>query len=189
MPAAKAECRPVRCGRTCSCGRRLSVLSRMIAPRSFKSRYSFVVSYARNTACTVVNMRGLHHAHARAVSHGRQKARTAAGGGVAFYLFRTRFVKMNSNRLPLYFVRTYSACVLPRRRLCADLMFRLTMQLYPIPVDGTSRRSGLSEQACAATCGTQGPPSGDENTRRERCAAHSGWSCASAPSTRPSVGS
>ena len=74
MPAAKAECRPVRCGRTCSCGRRLSVLSRMIAPRSFKSRYSFVVSYARNTACTVVNMRGLHHAHARAVSHGRQAA-------------------------------------------------------------------------------------------------------------------
>lgn len=45
--------------RTCSCGKRLRVLSRMIAPRSFRSRYSFVVSYARNTACTVVKIRGL----------------------------------------------------------------------------------------------------------------------------------
>ena len=45
------------------------------------------------------------------------------------HLFRTRFVKMNSNLLPLYFVSTYSACVFPRNLDCADLMFRLTMQL------------------------------------------------------------
>ena len=77
----------------------------MMAPRSFRSRYSFVVSYARNTACTVVKIRGE---------------------------LRTRFVKMNSKRLPLYFVSTYSAWVLPRSRLCAVLMLSETMQLYPI---------------------------------------------------------
>ena len=32
-------------------GNRMSCLSRIIAPRSFRSRYSLVVSYARNTAC------------------------------------------------------------------------------------------------------------------------------------------
>ena len=147
-------------------------MSRMIAPRSFKSRYSFVVSYARNTACTVVNMRVLHHAHACAVSHGRQKARTAAGGGVAFYLFRTRFVKMNSKRLPLYLVSTNSACVFPRRRLCADFMFRLTMQLYPMPVVRTQPYLSADRS--------------DIDARRQ--GTHLGWSFVSVPSTRSSVG-
>ena len=58
---------------------------------------------------------------------------------------------MNSKRLPLYLVSTYSACVLPRSRLCADLMFRLTMQLYPMPA-GCARRGLRVDRG-----GTDGP--------------------------------
>ena len=89
---------------TSSFGNSLSSLSAMMAPRSLRSRYSLLVSYARNTAWTVVNNRGESF---------------------------TRLVKMNSNREPWNLVMTYSACVLPRRREEADLMLMLTMELYP----------------------------------------------------------
>ena len=80
----------------------MRLLFLMIAPRSLRSRYSRLVSYARYTACTVVKRRGD---------------------------WRTRFVKTNSKRELLNFVITYSACVLPRRRLLAVRMLIETTAL------------------------------------------------------------
>ena len=80
---------------TCSVGSRSSCESRTIEPRSLRSRYSFVVSYARSTDCTVVKSRG-----------------------ECF----TSEVNTNSKRDGPNFVMMYRACVLPRRRDLAFLM-------------------------------------------------------------------
>ena len=77
-------------------------MSAMMAPRSFRSRYSLLVSYARKTAWMVVNSRGE---------------------------LATRLVKMNSKRDPWNLVMTYSAWVFPRSRDDADLMLMDTMEL------------------------------------------------------------
>eukprot|EP00982_Pelagococcus_subviridis_P008258 30828-Pelagococcus_subviridis.AAC.10 len=88
-----------------SFGSSFSSLSAMIAPRSFKSRYSLDVSYALYTACTVVNSRGE---------------------------LSSRFVKMNSNLLPWNRVMTYSDCVFPRNRDDAVFIEMFDTELYPM---------------------------------------------------------
>ena len=52
--------------------------------------------------------------------------------------WRTSDVKMNSKRLLLYLVITYSAWVLPRSRELAVRMVMFTTQLYPMPATHTS---------------------------------------------------
>ena len=81
--------------RICSSSRSASSLLSTTAERILTSRYGRVMSYARLTACTDVKSRGES---------------------------LTRFVKINSKRLPLKRVNMYSALVCPRSLLVAVLM-------------------------------------------------------------------
>ena len=124
-------CVRVSQGQEIRSGNRMSCLSRIIAPRSFRSRYSLVVSYARNTAC--MRHRGLPQTQPSLPQamgpEGSATTPPCSSEPRAWTVvksrgeLRTKFVNMNSNREPLNLVRTYSACVVPRSREFAVRMF------------------------------------------------------------------
>ena len=102
---------------TSSFGRSLSSSLAMIAPRNFKSRYSLDLSYALCTACSVRNA---------------GEPSFVALALVSAPTDRSRLVNMNSKRLPLNLVITYSALVTPRSRLAACFTFMEVMLAYPM---------------------------------------------------------
>ena len=96
---------PLRCEKTSSCGSRLSLPSLTTLPRSFRSRYSFVDSYALCTCSAVAN---------------------------SFGACWTSDVNTNSNREPSKRVATCSAFVFPRSLLFVFFICRWATVAHPM---------------------------------------------------------